>query len=324
MQTVEFNQRLANILKSLHLDELLVQLDLILNKNPVNVTPPHSQIRARFPEIIFQTKANLHSLASDPFNKQIIDSLGLNQIFESIPLSQMITAVNSLPDTYAIRQNTSYYHVFCSLFMALNSLQRFQQTVQKFMIQPNIEVVAEGEAALEFEIVDVGNRGIDMERFEAVIKSIHSLHDTMARALEINGRLAIAYLDSGSNSIICIKSDHRIIDSIKKLVIEVWDKIRFGKYDAMHRKLEAAEAGIKFIELVDEKEKSGKMNPEAAAQLKHLAISETVNLFGKATSLREIQTQTTLDNRSLLLDKFDIKQIEAGTSSTETSPQETA
>jgi hypothetical protein len=55
--------------------------------------------------------------------------------------------------------------------------------------------------------------------------------------------------------------------------------------------------------------------------IKHLAISETINLFGKATSLREIQTQTTLDNRSLLLEKFDIKQIEAGPSS-EISPQQ--
>jgi hypothetical protein len=199
MQTVEFSERLTNILTTLQIKEILWLLDLILHKQPLNVAvafstisqqaaqagqaspvlalPATETIKSSFPKIVFQTKANLHSLSVDPFNREIISSLGLNQVFEAQPLGEMITAVNSCPDTHAIRQNTHFYHIFCELFSALSNLQRFQLTIGKFLIQPNITSIAEGEAALEFEIIDVGNRGIDMERLEAILKSIHSLHD---------------------------------------------------------------------------------------------------------------------------------------------------
>jgi len=318
VQTVEFNERLTNIFKSLQLDFLLDQLKTVIHGTPINL--PNSSVRNGFAGLVFNTKANLQALSTDLQNKEIISALGLEKVFESKPLGEMITAVNSSNDTNAIRSNSHYYHIFAELYIALDNLKRFEETVNKFLIVPKISVDNKEESALEFEIIDVG-RGITMDRFEAVLKSIHSLHDTMARALEINGRLAIAFLDSGSNSIVSIKSDGRIIDALRKLVTEVWDRIRFGKYDTLERKLEAAEAGLKFVQFVDEKEKVGALNPATAAQLKHQAVSEVIGLFGNGTSLREIQTQTTLDNRSLLLDKFDVKLIEAGSTAEKTEPQ---
>src|SRR5882672_4214672 len=152
MQTVEFNERLTNILKTLQLEGILGQLQLILFlPNPVNVLDVNNgSIRQNFPKLIFQTNANLQALSADAQNKEIISTLGLSQVFAPEALGLMITAVNSCGDTHAIRQNTAYYRLFCDLSSALNNLKRFQQTVEKFLIQPNIAVVSEGETALEF------------------------------------------------------------------------------------------------------------------------------------------------------------------------------
>jgi hypothetical protein len=322
MQTIEFSERLANIIKTLQADAILQQLTVILREPAIVIhTDVNSgNIRANFPALLFKANANLQALSNDPFNKQIISSLGFEEVFNVQSLATMVTAVNATDNTSQIRAHSSYHPLFTALLIGLKNLYAFQKTIDTLLIQPSKKAIGEGESALEFEIIDFGN-GIAMERFENMLKTIHSLHDTVARALELEGRLAIAYLDSGSNSIISIKSDHRIIDSLRKLISEIWDKIRFGKFDNMHRKLEAAEAGLKFVELVDAQQTAGKISPDAAAQLKHLAIAETINLFEKGTSLREIQTQTTIDNRSLLLEKFEIKQIGTGTAIESNKPE---
>jgi hypothetical protein len=312
MQTIAFEEHLSEISLRLRFKELTKMIEEILFS-----AGPATQLahyRDRFATLAFQAANELAALNKDEPKKKIISHLGVDHVLNPTDLGMMITALNSQAQCEHIRTNSDAFRRFFQLFYKLSSLEKFHYTVKELLVLPN-KASEPNDAIIEFEVIDVGDRGISFDRFEAILKSIHHIHDSVARGLEIEGRLAIAYLDSGSNSIVSIKSDGKIIDGIRRLISEIWDRIRFGKYHKLERKLEAAEAGISFVEMIEQKQKDGKMDHEFASKLKHSVISETISLFGKAATLREIQIETTLDNRKLLIERLDVKLLEAGTDS---------
>jgi len=263
--------------------------------------------KEQFSELIFEARSRIDALKTDPETALVLDKLSIPAIFETARLSRMLSAMQTVSDTHNLRQQVAHYLDFYQVFSGLVGIKTFRDTLYALVIKPHEQTQSPEEKLLEFEIIDPGNVGIGFDRFRAVLTEIEALHETTSRCLDISAHIAIAYLDSGSNTLIAIKTDGKLIDSIRRLIIDIWDRFRFGKYAEMEKTLQSAEAGIEFITLINQKEKDGLLDPAVAAQFRYQAIHASLSLFETGATLKEIQVDTTIDNRALLVGSVNTK-----------------
>ena len=310
MQTVAFAEALSKICAETRLDNLSKLLGSMISGFGTGME--QRNYAGNFSALAFAAVSQIKSLANEPSVNPIIQALELESILQPELLGVAIGAVNGTPNIGELRKRNDVISIMCRIKESLDAVLRFRTAVDTLLILPSKQSIEQVEASLEFEIVDLHNRGIGFDRFRAILASIQALHDTVARALEVEGRLAIAYLDSGSNSIISIKSNEKIVAGMRKLIGDIWDRIRFNGIQKFERKLEAAEEAIEFVEMIEQKQKEGKIDAAFASQLKHVAVKDTLNLFGKGATLREINTEAKVDNQRLLIDRIDVKLLEQG------------
>jgi hypothetical protein len=318
MNSTTFYDKSVHILSQLNVGPILEITDRILA--PPNV--PLGDSQEKLPSLLLRIKATLTLLNEDPENHAIINAFKLPEIFADRAIAEMIAAVRHNTTSNGISSNDLVRRVFSLFHSRLQRLQEFLEAFNKLVIQPREHVADDTEELLSFDLPDYNDDGLDIERLRDVLELIQRLHDNIARATETESRVTIAYLDSGSNSLITVKAKIRVIDELRQLIIDVWDRIRFGKAEAYTRKLEAATAGVRFVEFIDQQQKAGKIDPAAASQFKHVAISDAVSLFEKGASVTEVQRDTVINNRELLRAAVVVKELEDGPAPRALSPRD--
>jgi hypothetical protein len=313
MNSTTFYEKSTAISHELNLGRIRELLSTFV-LDPTNVAL--EKLKGEWVSLLLNTRTALVLLAKDEQNKAISEAFGLAEFFDDASVGHMITVVRSHATTGEIRGNSNYFSLFFTFYARLMEFQRMLDAFGKLVIDARNEGKMESEDLLSFELADYNNSGIDIDRLRHALDLIHRLHDTVARVGERDSRLVVAYLDSGSNSFITVKADINVINDLRQLIIDVWDRIRFGRENALEKKLQAATAGIKFVELVEAQEKAKAIDPNAAAQLKRAAINDTIALFDTGGSIVDVHVTTVIDNRALLRDAVRLKELGAGAPST--------
>ena len=304
MQTTVFFEKLSEIVSTLGTGELEAFVSRVLT-GP-NQTTQHGLMK-NFSTLIFGARSKLDQLALEGDNKLLIDMLQLRAVFDDQRLADMIAALSAAPNTEAIRNTPASYRLFFGFQALLANLGTFRESLSKLVIEPRRADIGPGEETLSFEILDLTGKGIVFDRLQSILTTIGSLHNIIAHAVGTETTLSVAYLDSGSNSLIAVKSDGKSIGEFRKLLLGVWDRIRFRKYVDYEKKIEAVGQGLDLIAKIDAQERSGTLDRNTAEQFKHVAIRDSLALFGQGATLKEIESDTTIDNRALLLDNIDTK-----------------
>jgi hypothetical protein len=128
-------------------------------------------------------------------------------------------------------------------------------------------------------------------------------------------------MDSGSGLTIGIKGDLKVIDSVKRLFITIWDKIRYRKQEEFKKSLEALDSSLDVLCRIKEKQDAGTIDAGEAARLKHVIINGAVELLQAGTNLQELQSAEVVDNEALLIQLVTPKYLTEHKSSAATEQQ---
>ena len=101
------------------------------------------------------------------------------------------------------------------------------------------------------------------------------------------------------------------MDAIKTLLDEWWDKIRFRQLDTFERKMEAVSKGLTVLETVKHSVESHVINADEGRILTTRVLREVDQLIGLGASLPVSDDVEKIDHVQLLLQKRDIKMLEA-------------
>lgn len=163
-----------------------------------------------------------------------------------------------------------------------------------------------------------------INRMEAVLTATSELYVTMCRihGIEEPQPLRVLHMSSEDGFKFDFSGDGTIIVDVKKLLADVWLRIR--NQDAPHIKdLNRAIVGnLAPCQKIEERLASGDLTQETAGQLRHQLSALAMKMFDHGVQIREIPDTDTVDNR-LLMEQISQRRLPSPEVQTEPEPAAT-
>jgi hypothetical protein len=165
--------------------------------------------------------------------------------------------------------------------------------------------------------------GVLAVRVRESVSSLIDLHTDVARILGVkNSVLRITYADSGSNILLGFVGAAMVINALRLLLAEYWERVKFQRYAEFDRATESADKGLTLNKKIQEQVAAKALSEEEAKILRERVLSRAAQLIGNGTTLPLESSPEILDQRKLLADKRDIK-LGVGEAPGEKPPEET-
>lgn len=306
MQTMTYIKTLQEIIKRMKVAELCEWLQNLLNQEQSQ--PLTDEYRAQFADLVFEAREGLAVCLNIPEAKIIIDSIEINTIFSSKSLAQILTAVNSLPESASIYNTPATFALFQAFLSNLKSTLAFSQSLETHLWKQKSKSITDSEKTLEIEILDYDNTGLIPGKLAAILESLHKLHGYITRVVEDkSAKLSIIYMDSGSDFVLGLQSSFKVCEIMKTLFQQFWQKIRFKAVNEIEKSSDALAKSLNIMQHISRQEKNGVFDAETTNKLKNAIQEEMYLLIAAGVLLKDFEQEEKFDRRKLLHEKREIK-----------------
>jgi len=286
-----------------HLQDTIQVLGSVLENGNLDLKPLRDSMITR----LFQAKHEITTLSGNPEYLEVIEGFELHNVFSDENMTQVITILKVNDSSGNIHRDNAKYNVFINAFVRLRTFADCIFALTKLVDSPRRKLAHEGEAILDFEVLDLGN-GYSFSRIEDVLHNIHILYEQIAGIYGLNPEsISIAFFDSGSPFILGIKGDSKVIKEMKTLLIGIWDKLRFTGLEGRNRKLESLDAHLDLEVKLNELKANNKITSERADQYSVLVFDSAKNLMRNGAAPREMLPTIQIENRDLLRQRVETK-----------------
>jgi hypothetical protein len=311
MQTLQFTRALRRIVQQLKVKELIdfLQPYVATNSN-FQVQQSHKD---QFSDLLFSSRTGYERLIEDAPTAKILSSLKINAIYQPARLGKLLTILSQVPASGNVVTTPGFFAEFFTFLELLQSLANFEKACSDLLEKEKLGQVASPDKILELQLIDYDGTGIEVVRLERFVSSLTQLHTAFARILGISGdRLRFIYFDSGSDLIAGIQCAKLILENIRTLLSEWWDKIRFRGYEEFDRKMDAVSKSLTVMGTVQQAVDSNVIDEETGNLLKTRVLVEVDNLIGIGATLPIHEDVERVDHRKLLTEKRDTKLLGSG------------
>ncbi len=318
MQTLYFTRALARIVKELKAEELIsfLQPFTIQTNPPSAVSEPQRDL---FADLTISSQIGYARLREDMRTARILDALGVNELYSPQRFGKMIRHLGNLQQTGHVFSNPGIFIDFYSMYNSLSSLVSIRNTCVQLLEAERIPPQSPGSEVVELRLLDYDHTGIENERVQQFFASLARLHAILSQFLNTpDSHLKVAYVDSGSDLLVGFQCAKALVDIIKGLFGEFWEKVKFQPFDAFQKKIDALSAGLTFVGQVKTQVDNQAITEADARVLTHRVMAEMTTLVGIGASLPQDEVVETVDNRKLLAEKRGIKLLGTGTDDSKT------
>jgi hypothetical protein len=324
MQTLQFTRALRRIVRELKVKELIEFLQPYVNKGTNFQIMQNA--REQFSDLLFSSRTGYTRLIEDAPTAKIVNSLKIDSIYNTARLGRLLTILSTVPHSGNIASTPDHFVEFFTFFDLLQSILTMEESCSVFLETEKLGKILHPDEILELQLIDYEGTGIELERLQRFIASLSQLHTDFARILGISGdQLRFVYFDSGSDLITGIQCAKLIIENLKILLGEWWDKIKFRSYEEFSKKMEAVSKSLTVMGTVQEAVEKHVIDEETGNLLKTRVLVEVNNLIGLGATLPIHEEVERVDQRKLLIEKRDTKLLgngEPGDSSSNTPMKE--
>ena len=309
MQALEFTRALKEIVEELKVKDLIALVTPWLGGTNAGIPDADKD---QFSSYLFDSHEGYKRLLRRPTTRQILEALQIGELYEPGRLRFMLARVTGAGATQNIYADVQVFRQFYTFVGELQSLLKMQLACEGLLEESKIGKINPSEGILELELIEYADEvGISPKRLEVFVRSIRELHtDLMVIHGIQSDALTFKYFDSGSGTLVGILAGKGIIESLSKLLMEWWDKIRFWRLDDFDRKIETFSKGLTLIETVHQASQNGVITKETGDILKVRILREVNNLtqigatipLGEAATVDERQLLTEMRNTKLLGD----------------------
>jgi hypothetical protein len=311
MQTLQFTRALRRIVKELKVRELIDFLAPYITKG--SNLPVQQPNKDQFSELLFGSRTGFERLSEDAATAKILNSLRIDDIYRPARLGRLLAILSQLPSSGNVTSTPDFFIEFYSFSELLQSVLTLEKSCSHFLEAERLGQGTNTDEILELQLIDYDGTGIEAVRLERFIASLSQLHTDIARILDIRGdRLRFIYFDSGSDLIAGIRCAAGIINSIRTLLSEWWEKVKFRSYEDFSKKMEAVSKGLTVMGTVQEALDKHVIDEEMANLLKMRVLVEVDKLIGVGATLPIHEDVERVDHRKLLTENRDTKLLGSG------------
>jgi hypothetical protein len=317
VQTLYFTRALGRIVKDLKANELISFLQPFVSGPSTQVT--ESQ-RDTFSDLVIASQVGYAQLREVTRIARILDAMGINNLYSPQRFGKMIRHFAVLQQTGQVPGNPGIFTDFFSMYDSLIWLVTINKVCAELLEAEKLPPTSLGNEILEVRLLDYDGPGIENERVRQFFASMEQLHAILSQFLNASGsRLMVAYVDSGSDFLVGFQCAKALVDIMRGLFAEFWEKVKFQPFDNFEKKIGALSAGLTFVGQVKAQVDNQAINEADARALTHRVLAEMTTLVGIGASLPQDEVVETVDNRKLLAEKRGIKLLGAGNDDSKTN-----
>jgi hypothetical protein len=320
MQTIQFVKSLRELVSKLKAQEIVNFLDGLVKAPPaVAQTVPPSSInegqKAKFSELLFESRVGFNSLLQNANTAKLIGALQIGALYDPANLGRLVSLYHGAPNNQHIKNNAESFPLFYSFYGLLWWLLIFEKTCSKLLDEEKVGTVPADDGILELQVMDYDGTGIEAQRLRDVLSELIQIHTDLARALGLDdAHLNIRFADSGSDVIIAIQALKPVIDTLRGLLSEFWNMVKYKDLEDFDKKIDSLSKGLTFVGALRDQVSKKSITQEDADVLRVRVISEMTKIVGNGGTLAsDDETVEVVDRRKLLVEKRGIKLLGAGT-----------
>jgi hypothetical protein len=313
MQTLQFSKAIDSIVKDLRSEELIEFIrPFFLFGGTNNIT---DEQRDQFSSIIMSSRVGYAELIKEPIANAVMDSLRIGDLYAPERLGRLIRHLGAIPNVAQLVSNPIFYSEFYTLFDGLSWLVKLRNTSKQLLEDDKLAGVPSNEI-LQVRILDYDNTGIETERLGTFFASISEIHSQLSILLKVSeSHLRVIYADSGSDFVVGLQCTKAILDILRGLLSEFWEKIKYSSFEDFDKKIDSMSKGLTFIGAVNEQIESGAISEEDGKNLSHRVLREMKTLASIGVSLPQDEFVVTVDQRKLMMEVRELKLIGDGSDS---------
>ncbi len=319
MQTLQFTRALVTITRELKVQELVgfLQPYVIRSMSSVPVT---DEQKDTFSSLFITSQIGYARLREDARIAKIMDSLGIPDLYSPQRFGRMVRQLGTLGQSAQTYNAPDLFVDFYTMYNGLSWLVTIRDTCRGFLEFQKIPTVSPGNGIIELRLLDYESAGVDNERVQQFFASLAQLHAILSHFLNASdSHLMVAYVDSGSDLLVAFQCAKALVDIIRGLFTEFWEKVKFQPFEDFEKKIGALSAGLTFVGQVKAQVDNQAITEADASVLTHRVLAEMTTLVGIGASLPQDEVVETVDNRKLLAEKRGVKLLGTGNDDSKTN-----
>jgi hypothetical protein len=305
MQSLQYARTLRRIVVQMKARELARFLEPLLR--PGTTQGVDQSLKNQFSDLLFDSRSALDRVREDRTASRIVDSLKVESIYEKGRLGRLLQLFSNVGNANQLHSSMEFFQFYSLVDSMVNLSDSCSELLEKEKLQP-----AENEEdILEVQLVDYDGGGIEPVRLEKLIATLIRLHTNFARLLGLSDdRLRLPYVDSGSDFVIGIQCAKQVLDGLRILFDEWWERVRFRDFETFDKRMAAVSTGLTVLGTVRQSVESHIISEEEGANLKLRVLRDVDRLIGLGASPPVHEEK--VDHRQLLIAKRDIRLLGSG------------
>jgi hypothetical protein len=281
----------------------------------VQLLTPHVAVEAggqiaphqvdQFSSALLGAHAELLMMLKDPESSQVLQQLGLPRFFEDATIGKMLAAFHSARDSNGIRADPRLW-LFRNFLENIEAFDNLANALQVFLIDQRFRRSSDEEGLVELAFMSREGDAMTLDHLSAVLATLRSLHDLIARAVGEPGSTArIAVIDSGSDFLMALLAKAKTASAMGNLLTQWWDWVKYRELHDFDRKMDSMFKGLGVISELDKMAVTTGPEAEQAKVLRQSIFDKLKTLTGLGIKVSEPDRATA--DRPLLEAKRDVK-----------------
>lgn len=238
--------------------------------------------------------------ASEKFNnsgRMLMNILGIEFLDE--PKSRFWEFALSKREEGARLDPDMYFRIKFFVEEVPKVIQLLEQDVDRYSPK-EIETEARDRSVLSTVVVE--ERGFSSPtRIIMLMTSVQLLYEVYAEIDHVSPTdLCLISCDSGSDKSFDFFGAAKIIEQIRKTILDLWDRIIFYRERKMDARLDLVSKSLPIIEHIDSLEKNGKLGPEQAGKMRRDISLGVGKFIDSGAVIPEMEERSTVSPRQLM------------------------
>jgi len=139
------------------------------------------------------------------------------------------------------------------------------------------------------------------ERICMLMTSVKLLYDVCAEIDQVSPKdLCVISCDSGSDKSFDFLGVAKIIEQIRKIILDLWDRVVFYREKKLETHLDLLSKSLPIIERIDSLEKCGTLGPEQAGKMRRDISLGVGKFIDSGAVIPEMEERSTVSPRQLM------------------------
>lgn len=241
-----------------------------------------------------------YSIATHSYSKEALF------ICETLKISELFN-INFWTNATSDGEPSVIYEMYNNIKFTINSLPKILHLIEQDFIEAiknneaDIPEQLKGKSLLTVTVVEENNTFSSPIRLSNALESINNLYAVCATLENENENdLIVLACDSGSDKSFDFLGITKLTEQVKEIILSIWDRIVFHKYNSAGQNLELIAKSLPIIENIEELKKNNTLEPEQAELLKRQVINGATQFIKAGITIPELNEASIHNPRQLL------------------------